>query len=74
MSGDDDFQLFPPAQMRWLATPEARWTRPAISLEAYLRGQKQKGGRAGPTPAGGISAVRNSRGFEFEPANTSRCA
>ena len=36
--------LFPPEQMRWLATPEARWARPALSLEAYLRGQKQKGG------------------------------
>ena len=31
-----DFQLFPAEHMRWLATPEARWARPKVSLDEFL--------------------------------------
>src|SRR5215510_1164805 len=64
-----DFPLFPPEQLRWLPTLEARWARPAISLEAFCAAKSSEG----PAPSGG-SAFRSSRSFEFEPANTWRCA
>jgi hypothetical protein len=37
--------LFPAEQMRWLATPEARWVRPKVSLDEHLAAERERSGK-----------------------------